>query len=144
MWMPFVDHVDIDAPAVAESWTLTFLEGTKPDANPVVYSVEGSVTGPDGIGSTKELFRSRSGRAVLNPKDINCIWQYSYSKKQAQVGFKVKWETKPLFAAPYVPAAANERTVLVQNCKNGPHELKLTAQGGSLGICGFVVYTPRH
>lgn len=144
MWMPFVDHVDIDAPAVAESWTLTFLEGTKPDANPVVYSVEGSVTGPDGIGNSKELFRSKSGRAVLSPKDINCVWQYSYAKKRAQAGFKVKWETRPLFAAPYVPASSNGRTVLVQNCANGPHELKIAAQGGSLGIGGFIVYAPRR
>ena len=144
MWMPFVDHVDIDAPAVAEQWTLTFLEGTKPDANPVVYSVEGSVTGPDGIGNTKVRFRSNSGRAVLDPKDINCVWQYAYSKKQAQVGFKVKWETTPLFAAPYVPVPAETRTMLVQNCSNGSHELTLTARNGSLGIRSFLVYSPRR
>ncbi len=144
MWMPFVDHVDIDAPAVAEKWTLTFLEGTKPDANPIVYSVVGSVTGPDGTGNTKELFRSKSGRAVLNPKDINCVWQYKYAKKEAKPGFQVTWATEPLFAAPYVPAAAETRTTLVQNCANGPHELKIAAQGGKLGIGGFIVYAPRR
>lgn len=144
MWMPFVDHVDIDAPAVAEDWTLTFLEGTKTNANPIVYSVVGSVTGPDGTGSTKELFRSKSGRAVLNPRDINCVWQYGYSKKQAKVGFQVKWSTKPLYAAPYAPAAADARTVLVQNCVNGPHELTVSAKGGVLGIGGFLVHAPRR
>ena len=144
MWMPFVDHVDIDAPAVAESWTLTFLEGTKPDANPVVYSVEGSVTGPDGVGNTKELFRSKSGRAVLNPRDINCVWQYGYAKKQAKVGFKVKWETKPLFAIPYASVPAGARTTLIQNCANASHELRIAAGGGSLGIGGFIVHSPRR
>lgn len=144
MWMPFVDHVDIDAPAVAEDWTLTFLEGTKPDANPIVYSVVGSVTGPDGTGNTRERFRSKSGRAVLDPKDINCVWQYKYAKKEAKPGFQVKWRTQPLFAAPYVPAAAETRTTLVQNCANGPHTLTLAAKGGRLGIGGFIVYAPRR
>lgn len=144
MWMPFVDHVDIDAPAVAEQWTLTFLEGTATNANPVVYSVVGSVTGPDGTGSTKARFRSNSGRAVLDPKDINCVWQYSYSKKQAKVGFQVKWETKPLFTASYAPAPAETCTTLVQNCANGPHELSLAARNGALGIKGFLVYAPRR
>ena len=144
MWMPFVDHVDIDAPAVAEDWTLTFLEGTKPDANPIVYAVVGSVTGPDGTGNTRERFRSKSGRAVLDPKDINCVWQYKYAKKEAKPGFQVKWRTQPLFAAPYVPAAAETRTTLVQNCANGPHTLTLAAKGGRLGIGGFIVYAPRR
>lgn len=143
MWMPFVDHVDIDAPAVAEKWTLTFLEGTQTNANPIVYSVAGSVTGPDGTGTTHARFRSNSGRAVLDPKDINCIWQYSYSKKQAKPGFTVSWETRPLFAAPYVPAPAEARTTLVQNCANGPHELTVAAKGGALGIRGFIVHAPR-
>ena len=101
------------------------------------------MTGPDGTGNTKTRFRSNSGRAVLDPKDINCVWQYAYSKKQAQVGFQVKWETKPLFAAPYVPAPAGTRTTLVQNCANGPHELTIAAKGGALGITCFLVHAPR-
>ena len=143
MWMPFVDHVDIDAPAVAEKWTLTFLEGTTPDANPIHYKVEGSVTGPDGEGWTTNRFRSASGRAVLDPKDINCVWQYQYSKKQAKPGFQVKWETAPLFADPYVPQPADARTTLVQNCANGRHVLTLDpGKGGKPGIRGFIVYRP--
>ncbi len=144
LWMPFVDHVDIDALPVAEKWTLTFLEGTKPDANPIVYSVEGSVTGPDGVGKTNERFRSKSGRAVLEPKDINCVRQYKLANQAPKPGFRVTWETKPLFAAPYVPATAETRTTLVQNCTNGPHELKIIAQGGKLGISRFIVYAPRR
>ena len=144
MWMPFVDHVDYDSPLIEEKWTLTFLDGTKPDANPIVYSVEGSVTGPDGIGNTKERFRSKSGRAILDPKDINCVWQYKYAKKEAKVGFQVTWETKPLFAAPYEAAPMGTRTTLVQNCLNGQHELVIKAKGGSLGIGGFLVYRPRQ
>lgn len=142
MWMPFVDHVDVDAPAVEETWTLTFLDGTKPDANPVVYSVAGSVTGPDGEGTTQARFRSKSGRAVLDPKDINCVWQYRYAKKEAKPGFRVTWQTKPLFAVSYAPAAAGARTTLVQNCANGPHVLTLAARGGRLGVGAFIVYAP--
>ena len=128
---------------VAEDWTFTYLEGTDPRGKAIHYKVEGSVTGPDGEGWTTNRFRSASGRAVLDPKDINCVWQYQYSKKQAKPGFQVKWETAPLFADPYVPQPADARTTLVQNCANGRHVLTLDpGKGGKPGIRGFIVYRP--
>lgn len=154
-WMPMIRCVERKEGVmpVKEDWTLTYIEGTGP-FGPVVYKVEGSVTGPDGEGRSDADFVSRSGRAVIRKSDFHAIWQYGYFVKSAikegqppkgryaRVGDTITWKTVPLFAEDWTGGKADERKVLVQNCPNGRHTLTLKSEGGVKGIREFIVYTP--
>ena len=184
-WMPIIKHVDRlpSAQPIAEDWTLTYLPGTAPYGNPILYKVAGSVTGTDGEGCNTNDFVSISGRAVIRASDFH-TWQYGYfvkdrieaeiaaekaaaekaaregaakpadasgkepkkksaREKAAKPGQTVTWSVKPLFTDPYVPTEKAVRTVLVQNCANGPHVLTVKPGiSGRVGVQSFIVYTP--
>ena len=155
-WMPMLYRVTFDALPVKEDWTLTYLDGTDPWGKPVHYKVEGSVTGFDGEGWSTNAFTSTSGRAVIAKDAYHFTWQYDYfvkknvdkkpelMKKAAKPGDKITWKTLPLFADPFVAQKKGERSVLVQNCPNGPHVLEIRPKkGGKLpGIEKFIIYSP--
>ena len=143
MWMPAINLVTHETTPVAEDWTLSALEGSAADGSKILFKVEGSVTGPDGEGVSTERFVSPSGRVVIEPSDIPLAWQFGYTKKTLLPDFKVTWKNYPLFTDPYQASAAGTRTVLVQNCANGPHTLTIRPESGSVGIAGFVVNTPH-
>jgi hypothetical protein len=154
-WMPMIRCIERKEGVmpVKEDWTLTYIEGTEP-FGPLVYKVEGSVTGLDGEGRSDADFESKSGRAVIKKADFQAIWQYSYfvkSKikkgdplkgKYAKVGETIKWKTLPLFAEDWIPGKVDERTTLIQNCSNGKHKLTLKSKGSVKGIKEFIVYSP--
>lgn len=153
-WMPMIKHVETvpGVCPVAEDWTLTYIEGTKPLGDPVRYKVEGSVTGFDGEGWNTNDFKSVSGRVVINKSDFH-TWQYRYFIKECNgdksldsaPGQTITWSTRPLFANPFSGGKMDERTTIVQNCSNGRHILSITpADGGRIGIKSFIVYTPAR
>lgn len=153
-WMPMIRHVDIapDSRPVVEDWTLTYLEGTAPRGTPIRFKVEGSVTGFDGEGWSTNDFRSVSGRAVIAAEDFkNAVWQYGYfiksekdENKLAAPGQRITWSVKALFPDPYaLTDASGGRTVLVQNCRNGRHQLTVRPRSGAKpGVSSFIVYRP--
>jgi hypothetical protein len=57
-----VVRVDKYVPLVEEDWTLTFTSINNASADYFTFSLEGSVTGPDGTGNSNEYFVSKSGR----------------------------------------------------------------------------------
>ncbi len=153
-WMPTIKRVGVASGVtpVAEKWTLTYLPGTQPFGEYIPYSVVGSVTGPDGTGDNRHDFRSRSGRVTIDEFDFH-TWQYGYfvkdepnpleNPKRALPGQRITWETRVLFDDPHVARPAQTRTVLVQNCTNARHELRLKPEpGAALGIRAFIVHTP--
>ena len=156
-WMPmirFVERKEGVMPLV-ENWTLTYLEGTQP-FGPLVYKVEGSVTGFDGEGRSDADFVSNSGRAVIKKADFQAIGQYNYFVKKkikegeplkgkyAKVGEKITWKTVRMFKDGWVASKADDRATLVQNCSNAKHKLVLKSEGGVKGIKEFVVYAPAQ
>jgi len=137
-----------EKPLVVEKWTLSILEINDP-ATEFSFEVTGSVTGPDGKGSSKEKFKSNSGRVVIEPGSWNLAHARSYSKKAIPVGLEVKWETVPLFIDRYqAPAIADPSkdysVTLIQGIENTRHVLRLVPEktGAPLGIAAFRVYRP--
>lgn len=129
---------------VAESWTLTCLPDSSPDAQRVHFRVEGAVTGQDGEGYSDEKFVSQSGRVVIDPEDWHLAWCLSYKRLQLPEGFQVTWETYPLFSSHYEASSVGTETVLVQNCSNGEHQLVLRSAADGIGLRSFRVYTPAE
>ncbi len=144
VWMPAINAVSWNVPPVKEEWTLTALPESHEDGSLIYYQVKGSVTGFDGKGSSAERFVSHSGRVIIENSDFAAVGQYKYFKKTLPKDFKVTWSNYPLFADPYIAAAKDVQTVLVQNCSNERHVLTIIPEKSdwNLGIASFVIYAP--
>ena len=142
IWMPAINNIAFEKVPVEEEWTLTCLPDSTPDGKNIHYKLQGRVTGEDGEGWSTVRFVSRSGRAIIEPKDWRVAWTLGYKKTTLPEGFKVTWKAYPMFCSTYEPKPADARTLLMQGCLNGPHTLTLLPEGGALGISSFVVHAP--
>lgn len=129
-WMPLVLHVGADTLPLAETWKLTFLDGTSPDGKPIRYRVDGSRTGFDGEGRSDRDFVSNSGRVTIKVSDFHA-WQYDYFVKRkknealaARPGQWVAWQTFANFQENFDGYQSGDRPVVVlSGCANGRHRL---------------------
>lgn len=118
------------------------------EAKTFQYSVQGSVTGPDGSGSNQADFVSNSGQIRIERRDCFLIWPLTYRKMDCPPGLEVRWEVYPRFVQPVSLTPALDRNVdrrisLFNGLRNGPHALTLTWTGdGPAGITAFVVHRP--
>ncbi len=133
-------RVNHDRPLVAEEWTLTVdTYTTQPPG--WTFHVVGSVTGPDGSGTSGATFVSPSGRVRIEPD----FW---FSQKPVEPGYAIHWSVQPQFVDVYQPPPAGDPTLertttLVQGLSNGPHTLELTAgAAGPPPIAAIRVYEP--
>jgi hypothetical protein len=119
-------RVDHEKPLVAEDWTLT-VTSVSDDGKKWGYDVVGSVTGPDGSGTSDATFVSKSGRAKIEP----AYWFRGFNPP-LPVGTKVTWKTTLFGADAYAPPASVDpanpaATTLAQGIANGPHTLEIVA-----------------
>ncbi len=140
---PAVKRIAWEKPLVLETWTLTFANFN--DAQDQFdFTLEGSVTGPDGKGTGKARFVSNSGRVVLQPEDWVFPFCRQVSKKKTPDGFKVTWKVNPLFVDTYAPPevadpAREYATTVAQGIPNAAHTLVVT---GKTAIRAIRVYRP--
>jgi hypothetical protein len=121
-------RVDHNAPLLAEDWTLKVTEVMADDPKKVTwrYEVTGSVTGPDGSGTSDTTFVSKSGRVKIEPTGF-----FRGFSPSLPVGHTITWRSYPLgtntYQAPPSPGANNKdnAVVLAQGLSNGPHRLEL-------------------
>lgn len=131
---PALLHVQWNTLPLIEDWTLTVQEVNEPNTD-FTFTVEGSKTGPDGRGNSKERFVSDSGRVVIEPKMwMNLERDYEFKKEPLTPGFRVTWSIRPLFVDPYQPVpiedpAAESIAVLIQGLRAGEHTLELEVIG---------------
>jgi len=121
-------RIDALAPWTNETWTLTILEG---DAKQFRFRLTGSVTGPDGEGTSDQRFVSTSGRIVIG---VGLWWTTTAKGKPNPIapGYELRFETRLLGAdelAP-VPAGGDAEVLLIQGLPSGRHTLELVADGG--------------
>jgi hypothetical protein len=134
-------------PLVVEDWTVRLTE-VDPGGKGARFELAGSVTGPDGAGTTAEAFTSRSGRVRLDPGDWFLEEPVVRFKVPIRPGFRITWRAFPqcmdTWAAPaYVDPARTAGETLVQDLPNGRHELVLVASGGTVpAIAALRVYRP--
>ncbi len=130
---PAVNRVSAEKPLLVEDWSLRVLE-TNADDSQWRFSVTGSRTGEDGVGSSKERFVSRSGRVVIEPGDYGVNRAYNLRHQLTPAGFEVKWSVIPLFTdvyrAPRVSDPSREYvTILASGLSNDKHTLELISTG---------------
>jgi len=89
VWWPAVYTIASEHPEPrAETWTLTVTD--VPAEGPFRFTVAGSVTGPDGVGTSNERFVSNSRRIVIEAGDYGIDSAEKYTKKKCPVGFEIR------------------------------------------------------
>lgn len=120
-----------------EEWTVTIANATD-DYKNFIFSLTGSKTGPDGIGSAGKKFVSKSGRIVIEPDDWNLQFSRKTFGRKLPEGFQIKWKSVPQWDA---RLAANGP--LVQGLTNGKHTLVLTGMAmQKSGLTALRIHRP--
>ncbi len=147
VWFPTIMKIGFDAVPIAEEWSARLFDNSD-DMKSFKFEVTGSVTGPDGIGSNKERFVSKSGRVVIDPADWFVTFPRSYSKTPMPANFTVKWKTTQrsvdqLNLTPAKDAAVETTVCLASGLSNGQHQLELVAAAGTVpALAALRVYRP--
>ena len=147
-WFPLVRRVTNFKPLLQEDWTLK-IENVNADSTEYTFSVRGSKTGADGVGSNKKNFVSNSGRVVIDSIDFEFINIRKVFKVDVPVGFEAHWSVIPLYERVYHPEINTDKskvykTTLVQGLDNNMlHTLELVPVGdGPVPIEAFEIHRP--
>ena len=154
---PVISHVGHEKPLVLEDWTATATDFS-PDGKHFKFTVEGSVTGKDGAGTSDSRFVSNSGRVVIEPDAWNIDYSFglkqgAWAKDKSKPPFVIPekvvatWKVLPLFmnefqAPQNVDPSSETLMTLAQGLSNGPHVLQLTGSNAPVKIRALRVYQP--
>ncbi|MCI0620489.1 MAG: hypothetical protein L0387_02245 [Acidobacteria bacterium] len=133
---PAILRVQWETPLIEEQWTMTPLE-VSPQGH-LTFSVSGSVTGPDGEGTSLSRFVSNSGRVIIEPRDWGLVLAVVYGKSLPAPSYRATWKAVRRFLAEFEPRAspdsANELSEPIAiGLADGPHRLRLIADDGRGG-----------
>ena len=120
-----------------EEWTVTLARASD-DYKSFQFSLTGSKTGPDGLGSAGRKFISKSGRIVIEPDDWNLQFCRKVFARKLDDGFRITWKSIPRWDA--LPL---QRRTFAQGLSNGKHTLELS--GAALqqyGLTGLRFFRP--
>ncbi len=141
---------------VPEEWTLTFTElefaevqtrtgASQKRIRSYRYTVEGSVTGPDGEGTHEAPFVSNSGRMKIRPGDFSL--NLKHAEKQLKPGLQITWTVRPTHRDVVFNNAAtpiNRYVTVADGLPFGEHELTLIPLAdGWFNIKGVEVHRPE-
>ncbi len=135
-------RIDSERPLQLEDWTLK-ITSVAGDGKSWKFEVQGSKTGPDGAGSSGELFVSKSGRVKIDP----AAWHRN-AKMPLAADYKIQWKVQPLFVDAYtVPKTADPTRengiTAAQGLSNSRHRVEIVADGkGTPPIHAIRVYRP--
>jgi len=147
IWFPGVRRVGHDKPLLIEDWTL-HVKGLSDDAAEFTYEVVGSRTGPDGQGDGRDIFVSKSGRVVIDPRDFSFRQTRGVLKKPLPESFEVTWKVVPMFEDVYSPIQLEDsgpvhRVTVAQGLTNARHTIEVIPNGdGAVPIESIEVYRP--
>ncbi|MCW6050650.1 SGNH/GDSL hydrolase family protein [Lyngbya sp. CCAP 1446/10] len=146
---PAILQISSQKPLIIEDWKAIITE-INSDATKFKFDVIGSKTGYDGSGTNDEMFVSKSGRVVIEPKNWWLQNAYEYSKKLTPKGFEITWQVKPMFVDSYIPpkivdSSLEYPTTLAQNLSNSKHILEIIPETDSkVPIQEIRVYRPPY
>ena len=125
-------RVTLGTHIVSQTWTLTMITDTAD------YQLVGSVTGPDGKGNARRPFTSMSGQIIVEPE----FWRQPHTNRTGDT-FTFEVTRCTIGHVDFKGKAEKFRLTLAQNLTNGPHTLKLSAQGdGPIAVDAFDVFEP--
>ncbi len=142
-WMPALRRLELGRNIQTETWVLTITRCNE-DGTDFDYEIKGSLTGPDGKGSSREKFTSNSGRIAIDPK----WFHMPVRKKPVPKGFEIRWQIKEMFLNEWKPKPITDKTksnlyTLVQGLPNGKHTLEIIPNGdGDVPVRYLAVYKP--
>ena len=145
---PAFSTIGSSARLLEEDWTLTLLQMAN-DGTFYRFKVEGSVTGPDGEGSNKADFVSKSRRVVITQRDMNMGLAVLFTKEIPPVGFQVKWRSEARFKSSIHPAEIADSTgtfalSIAKGLQDRSHRLELIAsEHPGDGIAAIRVFSPN-
>jgi hypothetical protein len=149
IWWPLLRRVILGKDPILEDWTAT-LTSVSTDGKDFKFNLVGSKTGPDGSGTSTEVFHSNSGRIMIDPSD----WMIAAIMKQLKLtappagGYQVHWSVVPEFIDQYHAPKTDEvgkiyQTMLIQGISNGHHVLEIIPNGdGPVPIASVIAYRP--
>jgi hypothetical protein len=133
---------------VAEKWTAV-LSNFSPDQRDFQFSIEGSRTGPDGIGRGAHDFSSKSGRLAIESGD----WMVERAWKQSHVTLRqpivINWSVDCVCdGRPEVSDRGDGtrefRYVVADGLVNARHSAQFSGTAASLETIDYLnVYKPR-
>ena len=124
--------VDLGTHIVPQKWTITLTSDTGD------YKLVGSVTGPDGKGNNLKPFASTSGQIKIDPK----YWRGSRDNRTGDT-YTFEVVRCAVGRADFKGTPGKFRLRLAQSLPNGPHTLKLVANGdGPVAVDAFDVFEP--
>jgi hypothetical protein len=141
-------RIGFEKPPVTEEWTLTMTDG---DAMHFKFKAEGSVTGPDGDGSSDEKFVSKSGRVTIEKDDWHKMAVPGKVGAASAIvpgyTWKFRWEVQGVdtLAVPKDKLDPTRETAvtLATGLTNGPHHLEIVTQGeGTVPVKAIRTYKP--
>jgi hypothetical protein len=144
---PCLLRVGLGGKPVAETWTLTVTEADA-EMKDVRFRLAGSVTGPDGEGSSVAPFVSRSGRIRIEPDDWNLAYCGEVFRRALPPSFEVTWEVRSqgvdtLATLDREPGPGIKNVVtLARGLKGGRHRLEFVGTGPDGPIAGVRIYRP--
>lgn len=147
VWYPALYTVGWQGVPRVEDWILKLTE-VSADAKEFKYTVTGSKTGPDGVGSSAEKFISTSGQVVIDPADFCLARAQAQTKKPCPPDFEIKWSVVPMFKDTYRAPRSKDLakpvcTTVTQLIENGPHTLEVIPNGdGEVPIQAIRVFQP--
>jgi hypothetical protein len=144
---PGILYVDSAAPLQEESWTLQVLDMNTDDGD-VTYSITGSKTGFDGIGSSLRQFVSDSKRVVIPANMVMVYTDYEVTQQRPPAGWEIHFDCvrrsidtfKPFPSpSPGVPAVQT----LFLSSSDSEHTLRVQCSSGKpSGIRAIRAYSP--
>ena len=135
--------VDLGTSVVPQTWTITMTSDVGD------YRIDGSVTGPDGMGNVARPFLSKSGQIGIDPT----LWRNARVEKNGRPAWYAN-RIGDMFTFDVTRCARGELSFrcakptplaepLVQNLPNGEHTLEIVAAGdGNVRIEGLYVFQP--
>ena len=142
---PALLQVGFTQKPLVEHWTVTVTDEDPRRPEYLGFEVSGSRTGPDGTGTTTNVFVSNSGRVRIAPEN----WSLIMRPRISQLGLKIEWVTETWAVDDYVPAYLEGDdlepvTTLVNDLPDGPHVLELLAESPEAvpALAALRVYHP--
>ncbi|HEX2748998.1 MAG TPA: SGNH/GDSL hydrolase family protein [Verrucomicrobiales bacterium] len=126
-----------------EEWTVT-LANASDDYKSFLFSLTGSKTGPDGVGSAGKKFVSKSGRIVIEPEDWNLQSCRKVFNRKLEDGARITWKSAPQWnALPLARGTILGRGTFLHGLSNGKHTLELSGESlKNSGLSALRIYHP--
>lgn len=143
-YRPAILKIGFSGKPLVERWTLTVTGENPKNPNDFEFEVNGSLTGPDGFGSSTNLFVSKSGRVRIGPENWNLL-----TRPSGQIGTQINWDTEEratdqLGGVSSTGTRLEVATTVINDLEDGAHTVELIADdpGNPTPLIALRVYHP--